>query len=219
LIVQENKSVFEKLLGGETEYVKHIREVENFVALAKTDKQGALALYLKLPPSVQEDRTLMVMSVVVAQAVGETEYNAALARLERRYGKDPAMAFVLLDFAIGKEDWPRVLATLDTIDVVVGGDPYLDYQRALMLDVSGNRKGAKAACEAAIRREPGLVEAHDELLGLRLADKDWQGAAASLDAFERLGLPLPDPKASPDYAAFQKTKEYQRWRSGRSKRR
>ena len=141
---------------------------------------------------------------------------AALEALEAAFGDEPSVAFLLVDGYAAVKRYDAALAALDRLDKGLGGDPYLSYQRAVLLGLEKKPAESKAAARQATEREPTLTVAWWHLVQLALEEKAWADVAQGLTYIEtQLGVEIVDLKAVPVYADFVKTREFAAWFAAR----
>ena len=106
----------------------------------------------------------------------EEEYAAALEQFEQLFPSDPLLDLMQLDFGFTRKDMPQVLKTLDSLDVHIGGDPYLKIMRANIFNDLGKKDTCEWLLHKAIKEEPDNEEAYWSLLTFLLDDKRHEDA-------------------------------------------
>jgi tetratricopeptide (TPR) repeat protein len=156
-----------------------------------------------LPDRLRNTKTVMLFRVFASGAMNDdAEYLKTMDEFAKAYPNDPALELVQIDQAFLKKDYKKVLEMLDRLDKRVGGDPYLELQRAAVYielkDIPNALKHAKLGTEKA----PELQQVWWARANAEVAAKEY---AASLKTLEHLrskfGAEL-DPQAMREDARF-----------------
>jgi len=127
----ENRGVLDRLKGKESDFIKHI---DKLTALSKAVKQGefnkVLDIYYRLPPSLQNEQTLLVFRARAAYAVSEDEYAKAVTAFEKIYPDHPAVLLLSIETNVEQKHFDEALNRINRLDKKLGGDPYLELRRA-----------------------------------------------------------------------------------------
>jgi tetratricopeptide (TPR) repeat protein len=205
------------LAGFENDYVKSLPEI---LAIQKLEGEGqnqaALARLLKLPPSVQANKTLLATRAVLAGPIGGQDYEDAVAAFRRRFPGDPALNLLLIDYYGNKEQYDAAMASVDRLRQALGGaDAIQDLMRSNILRQKGDLRAAKVALQEAIEREPTLLKPYFALLDLSVIEKDYTETVRLATLLEKGSVSIPDLSTLPLYADFVRSNEYKRWLESR----
>jgi len=203
-----------RLAGVENETVKHAPEIQRIVKLdAAGQTAEALAALLKLPPSVQSDRNLLVIRMSVAQKAGERESSEAVDAFARQFPNDPSLNLLQIDIFAARKQYDQALAAIERLRQATGGDAYLDHLTATVSYLKGDRAAARAAAQKAIAREPSFANAHLLLLRLALEARDHAETARLLRGYGPYtpASSIAGLMSTPDFAEFVRSDEHTRW--------
>ena len=215
VITRHEKSPLTKLLTGESEYVKsfaHIMSMTDAIRAGKPDE--ALAIYGKLPASVQRDKSVMLLRFNAATRKGSdsAEYRQAMADMERLFLDDPCLPLLALDLYMLRKDYAKAFKAIDTIEKATGDKAYTDFLRGNIYYMQHKLGQARAALELSIKQEPALLPAYWSLITLALETKDWAAVSRWLTRAEKnAGVQLVDLEEVEAYAEYVKTEEYRKW--------
>jgi tetratricopeptide (TPR) repeat protein len=166
-----NRTFLERLSGVEGDYAKHAVEIQAMGrAAAAGEGQKALAIFEKLPDSLQRDKSMLLLRIRAAQSVDEKTYASAIEALRQAHPRDPAGLFHALDQHALAGEWEKTLTAVDRLDRAVGGDPYMQVMRGNCLMALGRFAEARAAAKAALAEEPDLVQATELLATIDQAE-------------------------------------------------
>lgn len=176
------------------------------------DHRGALAAYAALPKATRALKGILLQRLRAAQQVGDREYRLALKELAAAFPKDPATSFMLIDAHFMDKELEPGLACIDRLEQALGGDPYLDTQRAALLMETGHLPEARLKAEAAVRNEPAVKYCWWTLVTVTLRQRDHRRTADLLTEMkERFALTFGDLAEIPDYKQFVASPEYAAW--------
>jgi len=205
-------------LGIESDVAKAAPQMAEISRLAREGRHdAALAAWLKLPPSLQGEKTLLLQRLTLASFAGERELEAAIDAFARRFPDDPGVSLLLLNSFRQKGRYDLALAALDRIRASVGGsDAYLDFMRSKVLYEKKDLAGARAAAQQAIAKEPTLADPYWVLIDISVDEKDHGGAVGVLAALEKAtGQRIDGLDASGPYAELVRSAEYRNWSASR----
>ncbi|MGD9646830.1 MAG: tetratricopeptide repeat protein [Pirellulales bacterium] len=218
LIAEKKKSLVTRLLEGDQNFLKH---VDTITAIHQANQGGqyqrVLDLYAKLPAKMQADKALMIARIQAALHVGDEAYLAALDDFAKQFPNDPAGDLMLLDATFLHKDYDKCLATVDSLDKRLGGDPYLNTFRASVALVQGKTDEAKKFFEAVIAGAPGVVQPYFALVEISLAQMDFAETARLMTVLENeLGMRFPDDLSQVEiFQPFVESPEYGAWQAKR----
>jgi tetratricopeptide (TPR) repeat protein len=221
VIAESKKDLLDRLTGEESSYVKHQPEIQRAESLLGEGRFAEAAPVLNaLPSELQTNRTVMLVRLRVMQSVDRAGYLKVIEDWERTYPNDPALALISIDGDALRKDFAGALKAVDTLDRLVGGDPYLNCLRANLYFAAKNYAAAKRAAAAALQADHTFFQAYDVLLNTSLAEKDYDETVKILEDFESR-FPKADMaaeiKKAPVYAQFMLSPAYAEWIEHRSR--
>lgn len=146
-------------------------------------KEAAAAID-RLPDRIRKTKTVMLFKVFAAGAIeDDAAYLAAMDEFTKAYPNDPALDLVQIDQAFLKKDFKKVLELLDRLDKRVGGDPYLELQRAAVYLELDDAPRALAHAKAGSEKAPDLQQMWWARANAEVRAKEF---AAALKTFEHL---------------------------------
>jgi hypothetical protein len=184
-------------------------------AVREGDFAKAAADYRQLPAKFQEDQAVLITYIHALGRQGEPaekDYLAAIEKFRRHYPENPAVDVISVNYYFLKKQYGKALATLQRLDVAVGGDPYLDALRAEALTEAQHYDQARAAAERAVKAEPRLLRAYEARLLLTLRERKYAETVQWLKRLvETCGVELTDLPANPEFAEFVRSPQYREW--------
>jgi hypothetical protein len=172
----------------------------------------ALALIRGMRPETKKQKVVFLMRLRAAQQVDAKEFTTAIDEYRMLYPKDSGLDLLSIGYYTIKKDFGRALECVDRLETALGGDPYLDVTRAGINDIQGKYEDSRRLARRAIEKEPTLVPAYLELLGVSLMEKNHDDTLAMLKEIDRkLHLQMNDLTKIPDYAGFVKSPQYKGW--------
>lgn len=193
--------------------LKHADDLSRLAELGRQQQFAeSLELLRGLPAELQSEKHLLLLRVQAAQWVGETEFNAAVAEFDRQFPDDASAHLLSLDGLVLKENYDRALSSVDRIDRLMGGDPYLHVVRAGIHYQAGRPAEAEDAARRAIAAEPTLEDAYWQITTISLDARDFDTTREMLTLLrDRLKVELQDLTQVPEYAEFVKSPQYRQW--------
>jgi tetratricopeptide (TPR) repeat protein len=180
--------------------------------------QKAIDVYERLSSSQQREKLALVTYTTIAAELGNDEYLAAINLCAREFPHDPGTLIFLLDKYALMERHQDVIATIERIDSLVDGDPYLDYLRGLHYVMLDDLQSARTAFNDAIYAEPMLEEAYIPMVDVLIRMEDYKQAVVYLNGlthrFEKSWEDIDSyyqsaATAEPHYAEFVKSDAYE----------
>jgi len=218
-LVAAEPGMLGKLTGKENEYVKALSKINEMTKLKQEGKAAdALKVYAALPPEAQKDKMALLLRYQAAVEVAPEELRKILADFEKAHPGDACLPAISIGAHCEAGRLEKALAALDAVDKTVGGDAYLEVQRASVHLRGRVFDKAKAAALRAKEREKGLPDAYWTLVTISLEEKAYGDTLKWLRAIEKdLAIEISDLTAIEIYAGFVKSPEHQEWLKGREK--
>ena len=202
------------LTETEKEYAAHSSTISAMIAaVLSKDFDRATVNYRKLPTSLQNDKTVMLIWMKgLSRGVEEMEYIAAMNKFRSLYPNDACIDFWLIDYYTVKKEFDSAMNAIDRVDKFVGGDPHLAVMRANLFVDSNRFDEARRLIDQALKQEPDLVSAHWSRITLSLRRKHH---AETLEWLKKIvqtcGEDIADLTEVPDYADFVKSPQHAEW--------
>lgn len=208
-----SRSFLAKLTKSENDYMKNVENIITMTTAVREDRpKDFMAIYHKLPPSLQKEKTVLVLRLKAAMGISDTEYASAIEDLRKTFPHDAALDLLSIDGYIMKKQHRDALACVDRLDKSVGGDPYLDSLRAGLYLEEGEFADARKFADAAVIAASHIVGVHWMLVAVTLKQQDFDATLAALKRIYRdFGFEAYDLSEQPDYAEFRKSPQYQAW--------
>jgi len=213
-LAQQEKTWIERLVGDQQDLVKHMDKAVQMATLNRQGQQAkALEVYRTLPATLQKEKVFLLQRMAAAGAVDEKDYAAAIELWQKTFPNDPSLELILIDGYAMKQQYQKVVETVDHLGETLGGDPYLDVlagnQHYLLKDPVRATERARRAIQA----EPTLAAAYDLLLTLSLDAKNFAEIVRLAEEFERtFGVSMYQSiQGEAAYAEFLKSQEGQNW--------
>jgi tetratricopeptide (TPR) repeat protein len=191
IFTSANPNMLERLFGGETIDRDVIASLTKIGELYRTGKYAeALTILKKMPEPLASSRFILSARATAASYANLTdEYDAALAKMAAHHADDPAATFMLIDYHFKRQDTPKVLKSLDTMERRVGVDGVTRMLRSNAFTLSNDFTNALKYADEAVALEPDLLLAQDQraTLLVRLA-RFKEAVAAYRDMETRFGI-------------------------------
>jgi hypothetical protein len=172
----------------------------------------AYARFAELPDSLQNDKTMLIKRLMITQDLDDELYVDAIESFRRLYPDEPALDLISLDGFVLRKQYRSALEVLDRLDARVGGDPYLDVQRAGLFLLQDDYDEAVRYAQSAVAADPFLQPGYWTLASIALETKDWDLLVRALDGLEdNFAVELRDLEEVPEYLEFLDSPEYEDW--------
>ena len=210
-------SLFERLMRNESSHSDHRGEILRLNDLIREGRhQEALELWDGLPVSMASEKSMLIKRLAITQELGDAEYVATIRKIWSLFPDDPALDLISLDAFILERRYGLAFEVLDRLDLAVGGDPYLDVQRAGLYLLQRNYEEAKRYASRAITREPYLEPAYWTIASVALDTMGWGLLVRVFRGLEHdLALQVRDLTSVPEYHEFTLSPQYRSWRAAR----
>lgn len=207
IVVSQSRGLLERLTSEDGDLVKNIDKVQQ-LSTFKQNPKAALAAYASLPPSLQHDKSVMLLRINAASGTDDAAYTAAIGDFRRLHPRDACVDVLSLDYYVLNKQYDLAIEALDRLEKKEGADPYLGVVRANLLFLKDDRAGAKKSLQVALAADPDLVEAVRLLISVDLGDGDLREASELAVRAKAHALPLGDLESNASFAALQNTKQY-----------
>ena len=191
IFTSANANMLERLFGGEKIDRSVIANLTRVGELYRTGKYAeALTILKNMPEPLASSRFILSARATAASYANLTdEYDAALAKMAAHHADDPAATFMLIDYHFKRQDTPKVLKSLDTMERRVGVDGVTRMLRSNAYTLANDLANALKYADEAVALEPDLLLAQDTraTLLVRLA-RFKEAVAAYRDMETRFGI-------------------------------
>jgi tetratricopeptide (TPR) repeat protein len=174
--------------------------------------------FFELDEPLQQNRLLNIINVKASNLSQDMQlYEKALANLERYYGDDPNMAFLLIDYYFMQGRYPKVIATVNSLQSSFGvDDAALIALKANTFLMQGRYDHAAELAVQAIEVEPEYEHSYWSLFSARVGAGQYRPAVEAAKVLqERFNYDM-----SPSYLidivpdeTFLESSEYKNWRA------
>jgi len=129
-------------------------------AFHEGDFAAARREFATVPEALREQRFGRVLEIeILSRAdVEPQEYAAVLEAFGKAFPGDPSLPLMMLEHHSLRGEHEQVLARIDEIDVLLGGDEFLHFLRAGALSGLGREAEAVVGLQRAIAAEPEIEE-------------------------------------------------------------
>lgn len=205
------------LTGRDLDMAKSAKTVREYSELAaKSDPEGVLALYAKLPKSVQMEKGVLLVRLYAAAQIDDKTQATALADIRKSDPKDLAGDMQLLSNYLSSQKYVEFSGVISRINKMVGGDPYLNVVLAGMEVERQDYATARKLLEEAVASDDSLIDAWWSLVTVSLREKNFKSAITSLEKLAvDFGVDIGDVTRNAEYADFVKSKEFAKWKQPR----
>ncbi len=174
--------------------------------------------FLSLDETLRKSRILNIIAIQEANKSSDMDlYRKALANLDRYYGNDPSMAFLLLDYYFFKGKYERAIELVEQLESSIGvEDAGLIGFKANAYFSQGKYQEAIIQSKHAIEIEPAYEMSYFFLINSQISLENFKEATATAKILEqKFGYDM-SPASLNDNEAFKdlaKSNEYKQWRS------
>lgn len=205
-----------RLAGAAADLARNAEQFEKVVGYRQKAKPVEfLDAYKLLPATLREDRVLLLMRIASGIEAEPLDLALALKDWARLYPDDPQPELLAYEKLLKRGENQRAATALARLEAGIGGDPHLQALQASLLARAGEVARARAMADAALRAEPGLPSAHDAVIAVALARRDYAEAGRLVDAATKLlgRDPVLLVREDPQFSAFRGSPEGRRWLS------
>jgi hypothetical protein len=175
--------------------------------------------FLEIPAEVRTKVKAIALQGLTIDVQSPPEvYLASIEEFRKNFPNDPSVNLVEIDAHSLKEDYPKLVASLDSLLAKTNNDPYVLIMRARAWQRAKDYEKATADAMAAVTAEPEMWhgDGGDLLVDLAVEQKKYADAVGYLDKMlnetftkDAIHGALKEDKM---YAGFMASKEYKAWR-------
>ncbi len=178
------------------EYAEHENEIR-VIGEKLYDKKfdEAIELYEKLPEPIQKLRNALILRISACHNP-KTECDDLVRLFREKFPGDSGLDLYMGGYNIALSRWKEGIAGVDLLDKELGGDPFLNADRAIIELHNGDFDVAKGFLEKAAKAEPDAFAVHElqkefadiqQRMGTEASDNSPGKAADPVDAREFAG--------------------------------
>ena len=207
------KIPIQNLTTAENDYVKHFdRMLQVNLHYASGQFLQAENLYSALPPSLKQNKSLLLLRLMAAAQFEIDAYVETVDDFCRYHPNDPCLDLISINVLVHREQYAKAMQCIDRLDEAVGGDPFLNVLRSNVLFEKGEHDAARTLAETAIRVEPQLPDAYWLLLNIAVMDKEHDQTLRCLNLMKNNNIyEFEDLTQYSEFGDFLKTPQFQEW--------
>jgi len=137
--------------------------------LAREESQKANEYYETLPVVLRKNKSFQLIHIKIAGKLGNEQYVEALKEYKSLFPNDPSVALLMIKAYVLQKDYSHALASINTLDSLVGTDPYQDYERGIIYLVMKDTAAATTCLERNHRNMPDFSQSILRLSTIYLA--------------------------------------------------
>ena len=217
------KSVYLSLIPSKSkdytnfkEYILSIVKLKNAAELRREGKyKAAFRQFKKMPEKYRQQKIFKLNYVLATQHISEKKYLEALSEYKNSFPKDASLYLLLMDGYFLNGDYDQCLESLDSLDMMLDGDAFLDLYRANIYYQKGDIDKSEAYMQALLENFPTFYDGYNNMLLLYVDSKQYNKAVEFLD---RLMAELEVPKeyiqkvVEETYGDFAKSGQFIDWK-------
>jgi len=219
LVALSSHATLDQLAQTDRDFLTHLKDFQALTQNARDKKHSeVLEIYKRLPPSLQRNKSVLILRFASAQVTNEGEYLTAIDDFRTAYPHDALLDMISVDALLQRKKYDQALECIERLDRSVGGDPYLKVTRARILGLQGKMPAAHIMGQRAVSQEPSLINGYYLLLDLSLKTREFDETVRLLKSLtSKFGIQFSDFSQAPEFAEFVKSPQYQSWLQSRSK--
>jgi tetratricopeptide (TPR) repeat protein len=211
-------SFLDRLTGREGDFIKHDDKIANMAkSLRMGGHQQVLDIYHEMPPSLQQEKAIMLYRVLASAQLDEQLYGEAIDAFRAAHPDDPCIDFISMDGLLMRGSYDEAMQAVSRLDESLGGDPYLNILRSNIHLMQGQVAEARQAAEKAMQGTPDLEDVYWQLVSISLAEENYSETARLLTKLqEKFQIEIANLSTIEAYAGFVHSPEYKQWLKARS---
>mgnify|MGYP001556077466 CR=1 FL=1 len=167
-----------------------------------------------MEPALRDSKIAQIAAVEAAASLDGAQYQKAIDNYRALFPTDRSLDMNIITGYGEQKNFSAALQTVDQLDRSLGGDPYLDRARImLLLDEGKDLARATTLAETTVQASPADKEAHYLLLEVHVEARNFPGAVAIMRLMgERFELVFDEEgidKSDAGYRALLESPEWQ----------
>jgi predicted Zn-dependent protease len=148
-------SFSENTQGNSSEQDKQINALNRIRSLMTRNKiEEAISYYEDLPPALKDQKIIKLMYVQLCSEMDDGSYEKALNEFQQLYPGEPNMFLMMIDVYILRKEYDQALNAVNKLDMLIDSDPFLDYIRASIYNMTDEPEKARVLLEKLYVRMP-----------------------------------------------------------------
>lgn len=213
-LVHEQKGFLGKLMSKTPDIIKYNGLLTRYTrAFNGQEFEKAQKLYQKLPKSLKEKKSIMLVALTCASQTEDLAFlKEVVKRYTAKYPNDPSMNLLLVDYHYLNKNFTQARKCLRNIEKLVGKDAGLNQLIAnTFIEEKAYVEAEKCLLEG-INLEPQFADNYWSLVSAYIQQEKWQETAKTLDLIsDRLNLEFEDFTSHDFYKEFVQSEVYKAW--------
>ncbi|MGG9962982.1 hypothetical protein [Ferruginibacter sp. SUN106] len=153
-------------VGQEEEGLKKINEIKTLYQKGKSSE--AKVIYNSLPQYLRKTKMVLLLNVYVSEGLSLAEYDEALKEFRDNFPNERSMNLMMIDGYYMHQDYVKMLAAVNALDVQINKDPLLDYHRFLSYKLLGQKDSSILCIKRLLNNMPDFQRAYIENISFEL---------------------------------------------------
>lgn len=186
------------------------------IAMMNQEFQKAYDLFDEIPFEIANQKTFQALKVQIAYQLDDQLYFESMDKYINAFPGDPSIYLVSIDKYIMTEEYDQAMSMVDTLDMIVFGDEFLDLYRGNISYLKGDILNAEKYFARLVEYFPSYLEGYDSLLLLYIQMGKNENAVHILETMKNLfGMDKGElgQFIELNYPDFSKTDEFVGWKS------
>jgi tetratricopeptide (TPR) repeat protein len=216
LVNDPNQSFLHRLFATTSFNAETMDKLRQLGALDRQGKYAeSVALMNQLPPDLADSLEMLRLRVAdAAHAKDNAEYYRVLGILARKYGDDPSVALLLMDYYLREKQFDKVQTGFTIIENRVGSDGLTNMMRSNFCQQMGAYDQGVTYARKAVELEPDLRRAWLALASGYLLQKNYPQAVATYRTMQtRFGLTFTREQfaSNPNFGPLVQSDAFKKW--------
>lgn len=125
--------------------------------LTAKDYDGIKQMYDNMDEKLKANKSLQLLYITACRQLDMTLYQHALEHYAFTFPDGGSAYLMMIDAYYLKKEYEKGMAALDKLDKVVGGDPFLDFYRAIFYLLWEKKPESKTYFENVYRYDPSIT--------------------------------------------------------------
>jgi tetratricopeptide (TPR) repeat protein len=189
-----------------------LTEVKELNAAGKFKE--AHKVYKSISSTSKVTKAFQLINIMTTFNLSEDLYYKAIKDYEKRFPNDPSLYLVSLDGLIFKKEFDKAIKSIDKLDELLGGDPFLNYIKGNIYYYEKEYESALGKYAIVNLEYPDFIDAYDSALGIYLETNNNEKVIEILELYvTKFEMDKEELKFNlSEFApAFIKTKEFKNW--------
>jgi tetratricopeptide (TPR) repeat protein len=145
-----------------------------------------IKLFNSLDKRYTNDRNMQIIYIEACRNVGVQEYKAALENYAILFPDAPNIHLMMIDVYVLNKQFDKAIETIDKVDGIIQGDPFLDFYRGnFYLNLEENKK-AEAAYEKVFSYDPLVTYTIINLVISYLKENELEKAKDAIERYKKV---------------------------------